>query len=220
MTGMQTHNPLSMHTVFVALRRRGMLMRVVVACTVGVVHAAVPSRLRGQPDTTRNTSDEPRVSVDITLGPSVVRGGLNPFVNRDGAELAILVGLNRPPREGPMHAVSLGRRSNPLYELGCFADGVFGRRTGPCAPVAPVIFHLGFLSGFEVRRSSASVRAMLGPAIYYGEKRPGIGGRFHISAGVGLPLAALTVGVSGNSIMLLNGTPYRYYSAAFGVRAQ
>ncbi len=186
--------------------------------TVLIVAAALsPKALTGQPVAAHASDAQRRISVDITGGVSAVRGGREPYVNDGGVAAELLVGLRRPARRGPMHAVAAGIRGDAGQT--CYVSPP-PSGSGKCAASAPTVRHLGVLTGYEYRRSGSSVRALLGPTLYSASRHAGVGGRLHLSAAVGAPRIALTVGVNGNWLTLFNGSTLRYYSSAFGLRFQ
>ena len=164
-----------------------------------------------------NASDaQRRISVDITGGASTVRGGRESYVNDGGFAAELLVGFRRPARRGSMHAIAFGARGDAGQN--CYVT--LPPTSGTCAASAPTVRHFGFLTGYEYRRSGSSIRALLGPTLYSASHRAGVGGRLHLSAAVGAPRVALTVGFNGNWLTLFNGSSLRYYSSAFGLRLQ
>ncbi|MEQ1693601.1 MAG: hypothetical protein ABMA00_20095 [Gemmatimonas sp.] len=179
--------------------------------------AFAPVRLPAQPVGVQTAESQRRISVDITGGASAVRGGRQHYVNDDGMALDLVVGLRRPARRGLMHAIATGIRSDVGDD--CYVSITPVQSSG-CLPSAPTISHLGLLAGYEYRRSGSSVRALLGPALYSGKNSRGLGGRLHLSAAVGAPRLALTVGVNGHWLALFNGSSLRYYTTAFGLRLQ
>ena len=181
-----------------------------------VAAALSPKALTGQPVAAPASDAQRRISVDITGGASTVRGGREPYVNDGGFAVELQVGLRRPARRGPMLAVAAGIRGDAGQN--CYVS--LPVSSGKCAASAPTVRHLGVLTGYEYRRSGSSVRALLGPTLYSANRHAGVGGRLHLSAAVGAPRIALTVGVNGNWLMRFNGSSLRYYSSAFGLRFQ
>ncbi len=192
-----------------------------------------PKALSGQPvaapaSDAQASDAQRRISVDITGGASAVRGGREPYVNDGGFAAELLLGFRRPARRGPMHAIAFGARGDAGQNCYVTLPPTSGSRDGAsvrsvsskCAASAPTVRHLGFFTGYEYRRSGSSVRALLGPTLYSASHRGGVGGRLHLSAAVGAPRVALTVGVNGNWLTLFNGSSLRYYSSAFGFRFQ
>ncbi len=184
-----------------------------------VAAALSPKQLVGQQVAAPASDAQRRISVDITGGASAVRGGREPYVNDGGFAVELLVGLRRPARRGPMLAVAAGIRGDAGQN--CYVSlPVSPSGSGKCAASAPTVRHLGLSTGYEYRRSGSSLRALLGPTLYSASRHAGVGGRLHLSAAVGAPRVALTVGVNGNWLTLFNGSTLRYYSSAFGLRLQ
>ena len=191
------------------------LILVHVAFAASVV--LVPQRVHAQRVGQQAGESQRRISVDVTVGSSAVRGGRERYVNDEGVAAEVLVGLGRPARLGPMYAVSVGVRSDAGQD--CVVEP---SATQPihCLPYAPTLRHLGLAAGYEYRRSGSSLRALLGPALFSDGHHTGAGGRLHVSAAVGAPHLALTAGVNGHWFTLFDGRSLRYYSSAFGVRVQ
>ncbi len=192
--------------------RRLMLASVATASSVVLMPRHVTAQTAGE----QRMESHRRISVDVTGGSSAVRGGRERYVNDAGVAAEVLIGLRRPARFGPMYAVSVGVRFDGGQN--CFV--VPPDFTGGCVPYAPTIRHIAVMPGYEYRRSGSSLRALLGPALFSDGHHEGAGGRLHVSAAVGAPRVALTAGVNGNWLTLFNGTSFRYYSSAFGIRLQ
>jgi len=186
---------------------------------LALTESAMPgtARLSAQAVVNQATDTPRRVSIDITGGESAVRGGRDQYVNDDGVAVELLVGLRRPSRQGLMFAAAAGVRSDLGQD--CTVLPSTPQFNG-CAAKAPTVGHLAVLAGTEFRRLGSSVRALLGPSLFSDGHRPGLGGRLHLSATVGAPRLALTVGVNGNWLALSNGSSLRYYASAFGLRIQ
>ena len=187
----------------------------VAALTVSTI--LCPVQLSAQVVANQAADAPRRVSVDLTGGQSAVRGGRERYVNDEGMAVELLVGLRRPSRPRLMYAAAVGVRSDLGQD--CFVWPSAPQFSG-CAPQAPTVRHLAVLAGTELRRSGSSVRALLGPSLFSDGHRAGLGGRLHLSAAVGAPRVALTVGVNGNWLALSNGSSLRYYASAFGLRIQ
>lgn len=191
--------------------------RIIVGTALMFSATFAPGRLTAQSVVGQTAEIQRRISVDITGGASAVRGGRQHYVNDGGMALDVVVGLRQPARRGLMRAIAAGLRSD--VGDNCTVSGPPAQWRG-CLPSAPTISHVGLLAGYEYRRSGSSVRALLGPALYSDGNSRGIGGRMHLSAAVGAPRLALTVGVNGHWLALFNGSSLRYYTTAFGLRLQ
>ncbi|MBL0169983.1 MAG: hypothetical protein IPP90_04500 [Gemmatimonadaceae bacterium] len=193
------------------------LRTVVIVAALAASGILRPARLTAQPIVNQAAAAPRRVSVDVTVGTSAVRGGRERYVNDEGLAIELLVGLRRPSRQGLMYAAAAGVRVDAGQD--CYVRLPVSPYAG-CIPHAPTVGHLSFLAGSEVRRSGSSFRALLGPSIFSDGHHAGLGGRLHLSAAVGAPRVALTVGVNGNWLALSNGSSLRYYASAFGLRLQ
>ncbi len=168
------------------------------------------------PVTAQGSPSADRVSLDLTLGFSTVRGGGYRYVNEGGLALDALVGFRRPASNGWMGAAGLGGRA----DLGddCVVD--VASDPAPCLPHAATIRYVTAQSGYEVRRAGSGVRALVGPAYFSASKHGGLGVRGQLSATVALRHIGLTGGVSGNVIRPFASAPLRYIAGTFGLRIQ
>ena len=194
-----------------------MLRRMLVSVAIAATVVLMPRWVTAQPVGQQAGESHRRISVDVTVGSSAVRGGRERYVNDEGVAAEVLVGIGRPARFGPMYAVSVGVRSEAGQDCVVEASATPPSR---CIPYAPTIRHLGLAAGYEYRQSGSSIRALVGPALFSDGHHAGAGGRLHMSAAVGASRLALTAGVNGHWLTLFDGTSLRYYSSAFGVRVQ
>lgn len=194
---------LSIFVRLLAVRRRTMF-------AVALIVSVAPSLAAQSHDS---------MSLDVTLGPSTGSGGSRYYY--DSADIAGEITLAvrpHPDRSSTwIAALAVGRRTPAEFGDRCALDP--GGGSG-CAPAFPSFSHFGLLGGREWRRSHAEVRALAGPAYYWGGGSSGLGAQLHIDAATGFKHLQFVAAARGTWVDRFTGETLRAHSLEFGLRVE
>ena len=157
-------------------------------------------------------------ALDVTLGPSTGSGGRRYYYSSDdiAAEITLAVRPHSERASAWVAAITLGRRTPVEFGDPCAIDP---SGSPGCAPAFPSFSHLGLLGGREWRTSHAEVRAVAGPAYYFGGAS-GLGGQLHLDAAAGFTHLQFVAAARGSWVDRFTGEALRAHSLEFGLRVQ
>ena len=91
---------------------------------------------------------------------------------------------------------------------------------GACLGRFPSTYHLGVLYGASYRVGIARVRALVGPALFFGDGSPGIGTQAHVDLAAGAEHVELVLGYRASVVRRATPEMQVLGAAMLGVRLQ